>query len=129
MSEEIRPLIEKAKRYLHSAAVLRAEGDYDSAASRLYYAMFYCATALLATKGFSYKTQRGIISGFGQHLVKTGELPAAMHEWLREAFDKRQHGDYMPLSELEEQDVRDLQEKGEQFVQRTEAFLRERGLL
>lgn len=91
--------------------------------------MLYCAQALLASKGFSYKTHRGLISGFGQHLVKTGELPDEMHAWLREAFDKRQYGDYSVVSGLGEQDVKDLRKKAERFVQRTEAFLRERGIL
>jgi uncharacterized protein (UPF0332 family) len=34
-------LIEKARRYLRSTELLIQEGDYDSAVSRAYYAMFY----------------------------------------------------------------------------------------
>ena len=129
MNEESRALIEKAKRYVRSAEILRVVKDYDSAASRLYYAMFYCAEALLLSKGLTYTTHRGVISGFGQHLVKRGELPAEMHQWLREAFDKRQRGDYISVSLIDEQDVQDLQVKGEQFIQQTEAFLQRGGLL
>lgn len=47
MSEDIRALLEKAERYLRSAKLLENAGDYDSAASRSYYAMFYGAEALL----------------------------------------------------------------------------------
>ncbi len=74
MSESIRALIEKARRYLQSADVLRAASDYDSAASRLYYAMFYVAEAALLTKRFAFRSHRSVLSAFGQQLVKTGEL-------------------------------------------------------
>ena len=39
-------LLRKAARRIRSARVLVAEGDYDSAVSRAYYAMFYVAEAL-----------------------------------------------------------------------------------
>ena len=40
---QIQALIEKARRYLRSAELLIHDGDYDSAVSRSYYAMFYSA--------------------------------------------------------------------------------------
>lgn len=123
MTEEIRDLLVKARKYIRSAEVLRREGDYDSAVSRLYYAMFYCAEALLAARGFAYSTHRGLLSGFSQHLVKTGELPAEMRDWLRRAFDKRQLGDYESRPIIEEIDVQDLQRKAEQFVARARELL------
>lgn len=54
MNDQIKSLMEKSDRYLHSAALLRDAEDFDSAASRLYYAMFYCAEALLLTKELSF---------------------------------------------------------------------------
>ena len=129
MKEQIESLVKKSDRYLHSAAILRDVEDYDSAASRLYYAMFYCAEALLLTKELSFSKHRGVIAGFGQHFVKTGDLPAEMHQWLREAFDKRQLGDYASPSSLEEEDALDLQEKAERFVQQTKEFLGQKGIL
>ena len=129
MKAQIESLVEKSDRYLHSAALLRDVEDFDSAASRLYYAMFYCAEALLLTKELSFSKHRGVIAGFGQHFVKTGDLPAEMHQWLREAFDKRQLGDYASPSSLEEEDALDLQEKAERFVQRAKEFLGQKGML
>lgn len=82
MSEELPGLLDKARRYIASAELLRAAGDYDSAASRLYYAMFYCAEALLLVKGLTRSSHQGVIAAFGQYLVKTGELPVEMHRWL-----------------------------------------------
>ncbi len=43
-------LLEKAERFIRTAEVVAADGDLDSAAPRLYYAMFFVAEALLATR-------------------------------------------------------------------------------
>ncbi len=125
MNESVRALMGKARRYLQSAELLRTAGDLDSAASRLYYAMLFAAEAGLLVKGFAFSSHRGVLSGFGQHLVKTGELPTELHQWLLDAFDKRQLGDYVPVSRLEEQDIQDLQVKAAAFVQRVEGCLGE----
>ena len=59
------PLLEKAERFIRSARILAADGDFDSAASRLYYAMFYMAEALLETRGLSFSSHKAVISAFG----------------------------------------------------------------
>jgi uncharacterized protein (UPF0332 family) len=68
LQDELRVMLEKARRYIKSAGVLQLEGDHDSAVSRLYYAMFYCAEALLLAKGHSFSSHRAVISAFAQHL-------------------------------------------------------------
>ncbi len=127
MNESARPLIDKARRYLRSASLLRAASDFDSAASRLYYAMFYAAEAALLTRGFAFRSHRSVLSAFGQQLVKTGELPIELHQWILDAFDKRQLGDYVPVSQLEEQDIRELELKAAAFVEEIDRWLHERG--
>ncbi len=122
MNEEIRNLVAKSEKFLATAARLYSEADYDSAVSRLYYAMFYCAEALLLTKGMAFSTHGNVHSGFGQHFAKTGELPADLHRWLLEAFEKRQAGDYDSVSGLEAADVFYLQERAKQFVQDTKKY-------
>jgi uncharacterized protein (UPF0332 family) len=47
-------LLLKAERSIRSARLLLSDGDVDAAASRLYYAMFYIAEALLDAKGLSF---------------------------------------------------------------------------
>ena len=51
---EVNALIDKAKRYIKSAKLLIEDGDFESAVSRTYYAMFYCAEAALLTKELSF---------------------------------------------------------------------------
>lgn len=127
MTDPARALLGKAERYIRSAELMRASGDYDSAASRLYYAMFYCAEALLFSKGLSYSSHRAVIAKFGEHFARTGELPAEMHRWLREAFDRRQQADYETVPVVKEEHVRDLQPKADEFRRLTEAYLQQLG--
>jgi len=67
---QFEPLLEKAERYIHSAELLAKDGDLDSAASRLYYAMFYIAQALLEERGYTYSSHRALISAYGQYFAK-----------------------------------------------------------
>ncbi|MGH2522102.1 MAG: HEPN domain-containing protein [Anaerolineales bacterium] len=127
LREELSAMLDKARRYLRSAEVLRLEADYDSAISRLYYAMFYCAEAVLFAKGHSFSSHHAVISAFGQHLVKTGLLPAEMHQWLREGFEQRQISDYDFVSSAEEAQVAELKARAEQFLSKIEGFLKQEG--
>ena len=129
MNETARAYIEKAERYLRSAELLRTSGDFDSAASRLYYAMFFCAEMALYANGFRYSSHHGVISGFSQHLVKTAELPASLAQSLRTAFDERQSGEYEARSEIDEAQVQSLQREAAEFVEITKDYLRRKGLL
>jgi uncharacterized protein (UPF0332 family) len=91
---ETSALIEKAKRYLKSSEILLKDGDFESSVSRTYYAMFYAAEAALLTKNLSFSSHKGVISGFGEHFVKTGIFSKEMGRELNRAFEKRQVGDY-----------------------------------
>ena len=90
MSEiNIKPLIEKAKKFMKSAKLLLDVDDFDSSASRIYYAMHYMVEALLLTKNLRIKSHRGLISIFGKEFIKTKILPKEVGRQLKDAFDKR----------------------------------------
>jgi uncharacterized protein (UPF0332 family) len=129
LRDELQVMLEKARRYVKSAEVLRREDDYDSAVSRLYYAMFYCAEALLLARGQSFSSHRAAISAFSQHFIKPGLLPQELHQWLRAAFAKRQVSDYEFKMTMDAADVAIMQTQSEQFLMQTEEFLRNEGHL
>lgn len=129
IESEIEAMVQKAERFITSAMLLRQHGDLASAVSRLYYAMFYCAEALLLTKGLSYSRHGGVIAAFGQHFVKTGELPSEMHRWLQSAFDKRQVADYEVYPVLTDSDVDVMEAQARQFLAKTREYLQKRGFL
>jgi uncharacterized protein (UPF0332 family) len=99
------PMLQKAERFIQSAELLANEGDFDSAASRLYYAMYFIAETLLAAKDLTFSSHRGLISAFGQHFAKTGEMDYRFHQALIAAFGQRQLGDYSVQSGLCREDI------------------------
>jgi uncharacterized protein len=69
---------------LRAAEVLAAAGLYHDAESRLYYAAYHGAVALLLTEGVEPRSHAGVSSLLGQHFVKTGRLdPADARLFLR----------------------------------------------
>lgn len=92
--EEVRELVEKAKRSLRSSRNVLEDGDCDFAVSRAYYAMFYAAKAALLARGVSRSKHSGVIAAFGEVFVRTGALDRAHHDALRGAFTDRGEADY-----------------------------------
>jgi len=99
------PLLDKAKRFILSARLLTDDGDIDSAASRLYYAMFFVAEVLLEARGLSYSSHQAVLSAYGKHFAKTRDLDPRYHQALLAAISQRQLGDYQPHSGLQRQDI------------------------
>jgi uncharacterized protein (UPF0332 family) len=115
--KEIRSLIERANKYIKSAEVLIAQEDYESSVSRTYYAMFYSAEAILLTKDLSFSSHKGVISGFGEHFVKTGIFPREMGRELNRAFEKRQVGDYGHTFVISREEAEQVLAKGRVFIE------------
>lgn len=118
-------LITKAKRFIKSAEILAETGDYDSAISRLYYAMFHTAQALLEITGQTFSSHRAVISAYGQHFAKTGILDPQFHRALVDAFNQRQLGDYIAESGLHREDVEALLSSARTFMAAAEKWLDE----
>jgi len=121
----IKDLIEKAKKFLHTAEYTLGIGDYDSSASRCYYAMFFMAQAALLTKQLSASSHKGVISLFGQYLVKTGIVERRLGRALNDAYDKRLAGDYEAGAVVTRDEAQALLETARDFVQRLEDYLGE----
>jgi uncharacterized protein (UPF0332 family) len=109
-------LIDKAGRYIRSARLLADDGDLDSAASRLYYAMFYIAERLLEAKGLSFSSHKGVISNFGLHFAKTAEFDPRFHQALLTGFSQRQLGDYSTISSLSSDDIEVMLVQAQEFL-------------
>ncbi len=61
---EIGDLIKKTEKFLETAKLAFESEDYDSCASRCYYAMFFMAEAVLLTKGMKASSHKGVIGLF-----------------------------------------------------------------
>ncbi len=76
-------------------------GRLTFAVNRLYYAVFYSATALLYAKGKSYVKHSAVRAAFHRDFVQTGVLDKAFGKLYDELFQARHQGDYTPLTEFD----------------------------
>ncbi len=114
--ETAKPLLQKAQQYLRSAALLLEAGDFDSSASRSYFAMFYAAHAALAQSGFAVTSGTGIRSAFVERFVENGPFPERAGEALHRAYEMQQTADYAPRPATSEADAERLLQEAEAFV-------------
>ncbi len=122
--KELRDFIDKAEKFLSTAEqALRIE-DYDSCASRCYYAMFFMAEAVLLTKNLTASSHKGVISLFGEHFVKTKILERNLGKALNDAYDKRLVGDYGVGFTVTVEEAEDLLETAKDFVQKLKNYLK-----
>jgi uncharacterized protein len=122
LTEDQRELIEKA-RSSHAAAKWLMEGSYpDFAASRVYYAMFYVAQALLEGEGLAFFKHSAVIAAFGQHFARTGRVPVEFHRYLLAAQDLRHSGDYGPLHTVTLDQAREQITRAEAFLSLAESL-------
>ncbi|MCS6950900.1 MAG: HEPN domain-containing protein [bacterium] len=119
----VQDLIAKAERFLRTAEKAIELGDYDTCASRCYYAMFYLAEAALLTRGITASSHKGVITLFGQHFVKPGTLPRDLGKALAEAYDKRLIGDYATGLGITREDAEELLQTAQHFVQQVSDYL------
>lgn len=116
-------LLLKDERFIRSARLLADDGDFDSAASRLYYAMFFLAEALLAVRGASFSSHSAVISAFGQQFAKTREIDPRFHRALLTGFSQRQLGDYAISSGLSDVDIESLADEAVNFLAAARTWL------
>lgn len=95
MKKESADLLTRASQAIKTAERNFQHGDYNAAANRAYYAMFYTAKALLVQKDLRRFTKHRAVQGaFGEYFSKANVLDPKYHRWLIDAFDNRLQGDY-----------------------------------
>jgi uncharacterized protein (UPF0332 family) len=121
---EISNLIKRSRRYLRSAKLLIEDEDYASAISRAYYAVFYLGEALLLSKGLTYSSHQGVISGVGEHFIKTEIFEREFGKILNQAFQKRQTAEYDYDFFATEREAQEILDKAEMFFKEARKYLR-----
>lgn len=125
MSSEVQAFIAKAQDSLAASKLLATNGLHDFAASRAYYTMFYIAEAFLWNKGLSFSSHAAVVSAFGREIAKPQIVPVQFHRYLLDAQDKRTQADYEIDADVKlmAEDVQQLIEQSEQFIQLAESIL------
>lgn len=121
--KEIKGFIGKAERFLTTAECALNIGDYDSCASRGYYAMFFMAEAVLLTRNLSASSHKGVINLFGEHFVKSGIFERDLGKALSEAYDKRLTGDYGIGLTISEEEAIKLLKTAQNFIWELKSYL------
>jgi uncharacterized protein (UPF0332 family) len=127
--KEIVDLLSKSRRFLRTAELSLNDEDYDSCASRCYYAMFFSAEALLLTENIRTSSHRGLITLFGEHFVKTEIFSEEFGRALRTAFGMRQKGDYATEILVTKEEAENVLKMAKKFVEEAEKYLKEKDYL
>ena len=117
--------IEQAHEALRDAQTLQATGSFRGALNRVYYAAFYAARALLATKELDASKHSGVIALFRKHFVKEGMIEAAIWKILPRSFEERLDADYEDFVEVDAATLGDVTTQVQQFVATCERWLKE----
>ena len=102
---------EKADAALDDAAFLADAGKYGLAANRLYYALYYAASALLLSKGIATKRHSGLMSQIHLHFVKTEILSPDEGALFKVMFTLRHEDDYEDFIDVERADIEEYTPK------------------
>ena len=116
MEDKIEALLNKSQKFLRSAAVLFELEDFDSCASRSYFAMFYAAQAMLLSETQAFSSKQGIRSSFIEQFVKRGPLPERAGEAFERASELQEVGDYAYDFAVTEPDSEHILAEAEAFV-------------
>ena len=122
--KEVALYVENATQSM-SVAQLNMENDYYTAAiNRAYYAIFYAANALLATKKLARSKHSGVLSAFRQHFVKTGILSSELSDIYGQVMEDRHEGDYEIITATSKEDAEVDILQAKQFVDAVVTWLR-----
>lgn len=98
-------------------------GHWTLAASRLYYATYYMASALLVDKGITARSHSGVIHIIGSEFVKKDLLTKDEGRLISRLFGMRQSGDYDDLFDWTEEEVLPFFDKTKAFLKRMEDLI------
>ncbi|MCD6361381.1 MAG: HEPN domain-containing protein [Armatimonadetes bacterium] len=107
----------RARRAIEAARLLCASDQPEAAVNRAYYASFYAACALVATKGLDSRKHRGIIGMFDREFVLPGLVDRKHGRTLHELFQQRGIADYAFFVEFDEDAVEQLVSSATELVE------------
>lgn len=123
--DEIKKLLQKAERNITIAKDEFDREVYEVSVSRAYYAMFYCAEALLLTKDLRFSKHSAVHSAFGEFFAKTKEINPDLHRMLLDVFEARSNSDYEYMIEITKEEAEKVLKDAEYFVSEIKKKLNE----
>ncbi len=124
--ELVRYRIQCSHEALAEAMLLIEQELWRGSMNRLYYAMFYAAVALLATRDVYPKTHKGVRQQFGLLFVIPGIVQRELGDAYSELFERRHSGDYDDFVSIEGDVVIRLREHTVVMIGTIEAIIAEK---
>lgn len=119
--------MQKAAISIKEAKLLHENGMNETAVSRLYYAAFYAANALLTNAGLNPKTHTDTKSLLNKEYFLTGKSNNSFADLYTMLMAKRHEADYENFAFIDEKQVPEFIEKTEAFVNKISSLLQEKG--
>jgi uncharacterized protein (UPF0332 family) len=124
---EAQRYLDRAKHDLQAVENNVQAGFYDIAVSRAYYAIFYAASAALASRDITRGKHSGVISIFRQEFVKTGIIEPEYSDIYGDAMLLRESSDYNVSIHVNAVEAQAAFADANRFVTRIEQYLRSVG--
>ena len=121
----VRYRIENANLTLAEVETHKANGYYNTAVNRMYYACYYAASALLIAYGIETKSHDGVRQQLGKQMVLTGKLPAELGKFYSQLFSKRTSADYEDFICQDLETVEELLPTAQLFVKTIEQMTKD----
>ena len=115
--------IERAYSTLDEAEMVANQGRYNLAANRLYYAVYYAASALLISNERPVKTHSGMISQMNLLYVKKGILTFDDGALISQLFSLRQSSDYEDFKEVTHENIEELTPRVKELVKKLKSLV------
>lgn len=115
--------VEKARDDLASARDNYSSGRYQNAVRDAYFACFHAFSSVLLKEGKTFKKHKEVRSMLHRNFVQAKRIDSSWgkhYDWL---FDNRHKADYRPLVQFDPDQVREIIEESEAFVQEMAGLL------
>lgn len=123
-AENIAEELAQSADAMRAAEALVELGLQRDAMSRLYYAVYHAALALLLTEELEPTTHRGVGVLVGLHFVKPGKIPASLGVTLRRIQGYREAADYARGFVIPEDECRKELVAARTFIDAVRAYLK-----
>ena len=115
---------EQAHDTMQEAEILFEKHALRGTINRAYYAMFYCAEALLFSKDLTFSKHSAVIAFFGKEFVKSGIFSKDIYSHLTDGFSERQICDYDAMIMPKAEDAERIINGAKIFIEATCVYLK-----
>ena len=115
--------VQQAGESFAEAQLLVEKGMRLGAMDRIYFTMFYCACALLATREFGPSRDGNVAAKFQREFVKTGLVPPEIGARFKQATQLHQSADVGAQAPPPSERLQELMADAESFLTTTKLFL------